>query len=338
MSEDTQTQEVAETQAAPEVQAEATPESKPEAQAAAPTSDLTPADAPLAEPKIEVDEEVLASLEADDEPISEVTIKMLLEAGVHFGHQTKRWNPKMARYIFGKRNDIHIVDLQKTLKGLKRAAKFLNGIAKRGGRVLFVSTKRQAQEIIQNAARRANQYWVTERWLGGMLTNFETIKARVKHLKHLQKMQDDGIIDALGKKEASRRRKELARLEKYLGGIQEMRGLPEALFIVDPRREAIAVKEARKLKIPVVALVDTNCDPDEIDFVVPGNDDAIRSIKLVSNFLATNLAQLEKDRLVKASKSEDEGASAEAAESAEAASAQVAQAAAEVQEAAQPSA
>jgi small subunit ribosomal protein S2 len=249
-----------------------------------------------------VDPEILQALEDGDKPVHTVDIKLLLEAGVHFGHQTKRWNPKMARYIFGKRNDIHIIDLQKTLKGLRRAVKFLTEVVRRGGKVLFVSTKRQAQEIVARAARKCDQHWVTERWLGGMLTNFETIKKRIKHLKHLKKMQEDGILDALGKKESSRLKKQLARLEKYLGGIEEMKGLPEAIFVVDPRREVIAIKEARKLKIKLVGVVDTNCDPDEIDFVIPGNDDAIRAIKLLTNYISTSLSEAGRERQQAAAK------------------------------------
>ncbi len=261
--------------------------------------------APAAEeakaPQVEVDSNIVSLLEEGDKPVHSVDIKLLLEAGVHFGHQTKRWNPKMSRYIFGKRNDIHIIDLQKTLKGLKRAIAFLQETVKKGGRVLFVSTKRQAQEIVTRAAQRCDQYWVTERWLGGMMTNYETIQKRIKHLKHLQKMEDDGIIDALGKKEASKLRKQLGRLERYLGGIAVMKSIPEAMFVVDPRREAIAIKEARKLGIKIVAIVDTNCNPDEIDYVIPGNDDAIRAIKLITNYVGTCLSavQKEKERIVR---------------------------------------
>lgn len=288
----TETAEAAEAPAAPSLAEEL-------ASGSIPGPELSKAEAP------EIDPDIVSLLEEGDKPIHEVDIKILLEAGVHFGHQTKRWNPKMARYIFGKRNDIHIIDLQKTLKGLNRGIKFLQDIVRKGGKVLFVSTKRQAQEIVARAARNADQFWVTERWLGGMLTNFETIKKRVKHLKHLQKMEDDGILDALGKKEQSKLKKQLARLEKYLGGIAEMKTLPDAIFMMDPRREAIAVKEARKLGIKIVGVVDTNCDPDEIDFVIPGNDDAIRAIKVLANYVGTCLGKVAEERQKVGVKSED---------------------------------
>ena len=269
---------------------------EPEAAAVDMDEDEDEAAARVPAPAPVVDEDVLQRLEDADKPVHHVDIKVLLEAGVHFGHQTKRWNPKMARFIFGKRNDIHIIDLQKTLKGLKRAVKMLSDTVRRGGKVLFVSTKRQAQEIVARAARGCEQHWVTERWLGGMLTNFETIQKRVKHLKHLKKMQEDGILDALGKKEASRLKKQLGKLEKYLCGIEEMKGLPDAIFMIDPRREAIAVTEARKLGIKIAAIVDTNCDPDEIDLVIPGNDDAIRAIKLLTNYVSTCLREVVAER------------------------------------------
>lgn len=275
---------------------------------------------PTAEPVVAEPALPPLQIDEDEEPITEVDIKMLLEAGVHFGHQTKRWNPKMARYIFGRRNDIHVLDLQKTMKGLERSRKFLVDVATRGGKVLFVSTKKQAQEIVQREAARAGMFWVTERWLGGMLTNYETIQKRVKHLRHLEKMKTDGLLDALGKKEASKLRKQMARLEKYLGGIKDMRNLPDAIFLIDPKREAIAVKECRKLKIPLVAIVDTNCDPDEIDYVIPGNDDAIRSIKLISQYIASALSQVkaEKDaRKAKADAPEAESPTVPAAPAAE---------------------
>ncbi len=265
-------------------------------------------------PPLEAQGPVVNPLE-DDTPLGEVDIKVLLEAGVHFGHQTKKWNPKMGRFIFGKRNDVHILDLQKTLRGLKRARNFLAGAVRDGKKVLFVSTKRQAQEIVQREAKKAGAYWVTERWLGGMLTNFDTIQKRVKHLKSIEKMQEEGELDRRVKKEAAKLRKQLARLDKYLGGIKEMRGLPDVVFVIDPKREHIAIKEARKLSIPIVGLVDTNCDPDEIDYVIPGNDDAIRSIKVVSQYLAQGMAEALAERQQKAAKGDqdDEAGTEEAA-------------------------
>lgn len=215
-----------------------------------------------------------------------ISMKELLEAGVHFGHQVKRWNPKMKKYIFGERNGIYIIDLQKTLKGLEDACNFVRDVAMKGEHVLFVGTKKQAQDAIQEEAQRAGAFYVNQRWLGGMLTNFSTIKKSITRLKSIEKMKEDGTYDALSKKEVAAYEKERMRLEKYLGGIKEMNGLPGVIFIVDPKKERIAVAEARKLSIPIVAIVDTNCDPDEVDIVIPGNDDAIRAIKLIASKIA----------------------------------------------------
>ncbi|WP_303817772.1 30S ribosomal protein S2 [Selenomonas ruminantium] len=215
-----------------------------------------------------------------------ISMKQLLEAGVHFGHQTRRWNPKMAKYIFTERNGIYIIDLQKTVKKVDEAYAFLRDIAAEGKSVLFVGTKKQAQEAIKEEALRANMFYVNERWLGGMMTNFQTIQKRVSRLKELEAMEADGTFEVLTKKEVQGLRHEMEKLEKYLGGIKEMNKLPGALFVVDPRKERIAVAEARKLNIPIVAIVDTNCDPDEVDYVIPGNDDAIRAVKLMTGRMA----------------------------------------------------
>ncbi len=215
-----------------------------------------------------------------------VSMKQLLEAGVHFGHQTRRWNPKMARYIFTERNGIYIIDLQKTVKKLEEAYMFVRDVAANGDNVLFVGTKKQAGESIKEEAERAGALYVNARWLGGMMTNFKTIRRRIQRLEQLRKMQEDGTFDRLPKKEVGKLELEIEKLEKYLGGIKTMDKLPGALFIVDPRKERIAVAEAKKLGIPIVAIVDTNCDPDEIDYVIPGNDDAIRAVKLIAGTMA----------------------------------------------------
>lgn len=215
-----------------------------------------------------------------------IAMKALLEAGVHFGHQTRRWNPKMAKYIYTSRNGIHIIDLQKTSDLIDEAYKALFDIASEGGKVLFVGTKKQTQDPIKEAAERSGQYYVNQRWLGGTLTNFKTIKKSIAKLQSLYKMQEDGTFDALPKKEVINLKKEIARLEKFLGGIKEMRKVPEALFIIDPRKERNAILEARRLDIPVFGIVDTNCDPDEVDYVIPANDDALRSVRLIVNKLA----------------------------------------------------
>jgi len=213
-------------------------------------------------------------------------MKQLLEAGVHFGHQTRRWNPKMAQYIYMERNGIYIIDLQQTVKKFDDAYEFVKSVAVEGKGVLFVGTKKQAQETIKEESLRCGMYFVNQRWLGGMLTNFKTIRKRVFRLKELEKMEQDGAFEVLSKKEVARLLNERERLERFLGGIKNMDKLPGAVFVVDPRKEKIAVAEARKLNIPVVAIVDTNCDPDEIDYVIPGNDDAIRAVKLISAKIA----------------------------------------------------
>jgi len=213
-------------------------------------------------------------------------LRSLLDAGVHFGHQTKRWNPKMRPYIYGARNGIHIVDLDQTVRLFKRAYEFIVDATGRGGHVLFVGTKRQAQEIVQEQARRCGMYFVTNRWLGGTLTNFRTIKGGLDRLRTLERMKEDGTHEQLLKKEVAKLEKERDRLEKYLGGLKNMGPPPHAVFVIDPHQEAIAISEARRLSIPVVAITDTNCDPDLVDFVIPGNDDAIRSIRLITTRIA----------------------------------------------------
>ena len=215
-----------------------------------------------------------------------VSMKQLLEAGVHFGHQTRRWNPKMAPYIYTERNGIYIIDLQKTVKKLEEAYNFVRDLSADGGYVLFVGTKKQAQDAIREEAARCGGYYVNARWLGGMLTNFRTMRTRIDRLAQLRKMEEDGTFAMLPKKEVIKHQGEIEKLEKYLGGVKEMKKLPAALFIVDPRKERNAIAEARKLNIPIVAIVDTNCDPDEIDYVIPGNDDAIRAIRLIAATMA----------------------------------------------------
>ncbi len=215
-----------------------------------------------------------------------VSMKQLLEAGVHFGHQTRRWNPKMAPYIFTERNGIYILDLQKTVKLLEQAYNFVRDVAAEGKAVLFIGTKKQAQESIEAEAKRCGMFYVNHRWLGGMLTNFTTISQRIRRLKELEEMETNGMFDVLPKKEVIKLRAEKEKLEKNLGGIKDMRELPGAVFVVDPKKEHIAVREARILGIPIVAIVDTNCDPDEVDYVIPGNDDAIRAIKLITSRIA----------------------------------------------------
>lgn len=215
-----------------------------------------------------------------------VSMKELLEAGVHFGHQTRRWNPKMATYIFTERNGIYIVDLQKTVRKMEEAYNFVRDLAVEGKEILFVGTKKQAQEAIEYEAQRCGMYYVNQRWLGGMLTNFKTIRQRIDELHRLNEMENDGSFDVLPKKEVIKLRLERDKLEKNLGGIKDMKKLPAAIFIVDPRKERIAIAEARNLGIPIIAIVDTNCDPDEIDYVIPGNDDAIRAVKLITSKIA----------------------------------------------------
>ena len=218
--------------------------------------------------------------------MSVVSMKQLLEAGVHFGHQTRRWNPKMAEYIYMERNGIYIIDLQKTVKKLEEAYSFVRDVAANGQSILFVGTKKQAAEAVKEEASRVGMYYVNARWLGGMLTNFKTMRTRVERLAQLKKMQEDGTFDMLPKKEVMKLLGEMEKLEKYLGGVKEMKKLPGALFVVDPRKEHNAIAEARKLHIPIVAIVDTNCDPDEIDYVIPANDDAIRAIRLIASTMA----------------------------------------------------
>ena len=218
--------------------------------------------------------------------MSIVTMKALLEAGVHFGHQTRRWNPKMAEYIFTERNGIYIIDLQQTVKMVDVAYDFVKDIIADGGKILFVGTKKQAQESIETEAKRCGMHYVNQRWLGGMLTNYKTIKKRIDRLHRLEEMEEEGIFDVLPKKEVIDLNRERERLEKFLGGIKDMDGTPDALYVVDPRKERIAVNEARILGIPVIAIVDTNCDPDEIDYIIPGNDDAIRAVKLLTGIIA----------------------------------------------------
>ncbi len=239
--------------------------------------------------------------------MSVVSMKQLLEAGVHFGHQTRRWNPKMAEYIFTERNGIYIIDLQKTVKKLDDAYMFVRDLAANGENVLFVGTKKQAAESIREEAERAGAYYVNARWLGGMLTNFKTIRRRIDRLAQLRKMQEDGTFERLPKKEVVKLELEIEKLEKFMGGIKDMNKLPGALFIVDPRKEHIAVAEAHKLGIPIVAIVDTNCDPDEIDYVIPGNDDAIRAVRLIASTMADAIIEGHQG-------AETEEAAAEAAE------------------------
>ena len=219
--------------------------------------------------------------------MSVVSMKSLLEAGVHFGHQTRRWNPKMATYIYTERNGIYIIDLQKTVKKLEEAYSFVRDMAAEGGNLLFVGTKKQAQDAIKEEAARCGGYYVNARWLGGMMTNFRTMRTRIDRLAQLRKMEADGTFAMLPKKEVIKLQGEIEKLEKYLGGVKEMKKLPAALFIVDPRKERNAIAEAKKLNIPIVAIVDTNCDPDEIDYVIPGNDDAIRAIRLIAGAMAS---------------------------------------------------
>ena len=247
--------------------------------------------------------------------MSVISMKQLLEAGVHFGHQTRRWNPKMGKYIFTERNGIYIIDLQKTVHKVDEAYNFIRSVAENGQSVLFVGTKKQAQDAIKEEAIRSGMYYVNERWLGGMLTNFKTIQKRIDYLRQLEKMEADGTFDVLPKKEVSKLRGEKEKLDRFLGGIKDMKKAPGALFIVDPRKERIAVAEARRLNIPIVAIVDTNCDPDEIDYVIPGNDDAIRAVKLLAGKMA--------DAVMEARQGESMAAEAAAEDSTEEAVAEV---------------
>ena len=250
--------------------------------------------------------------------MSVVSMKQLLEAGVHFGHQTRRWNPKMAEYIFTERNGIYIIDLQKTARKLEKAYNFIREISSEGKTVLFVGTKKQAQDSVKEEAIRAGANYVNARWLGGMMTNFKTIRHRINRLKQLREMRENGTFDLLPKKEVIKLNLEIEKLEKFLGGIEDMNQLPGALFIVDPRKERIAVAEAKKLGIPIVAIVDTNCDPDEIDYVIPGNDDAIRAVKLISGAMADAIIEGREGKMGAAAEEEyDENEEVSEEESAE---------------------
>ena len=249
--------------------------------------------------------------------MSIVSIKQLLEAGVHFGHHTRRWNPKMAEYIFTERNGIYIIDLQKTIKKFEEAYMFARDIASDDGTILFVGTKKQAADAIREEAERCGMYYVNVRWLGGMLTNYKTIRMSINRLASLEKMQEDGTFDMLPKKEVASLQKEMANLERNLGGIKNMDRLPSAIFIVDPRKEHNAVLEAKKLGIPVIAIVDTNCDPDDADYVIPGNDDAIRAIRLISSVIANAVIEGHQGEQMNEAEAVEEKAEAEAAEDAE---------------------
>ena len=243
--------------------------------------------------------------------MSVISMKQLLEAGVHFGHQTRRWNPKMKEYIFTERNGIYIIDLQKTVKEIDEAYYFIRDLAMDGGTVLFVGTKKQAQESIEQEAKRCEMYYVNQRWLGGMLTNFKTIQSRINKLRKIEKMEADGDFELLPKKEVIKLKAEQEKLEKNLGGIKEMRKLPSAMFVVDPRKEHIAILEAKALGIPVVAIVDTNCDPDEADYPIPGNDDAIRAVKLIASKIADAVLEGRQGEQMSDEAAEEEAASEE---------------------------
>jgi len=255
----------------------------------------------------------------EEKNMSVISMKQLLEAGVHFGHQTRRWNPKMAEYIFTERNGIYIIDLQKTVKKIDEAYFFIRELSMNGEDILFVGTKKQAQDSIKEEAERCGQFYVNSRWLGGMLTNFKTIRKRIERLHQLEEMEANNIFDVLPKKEVIKLKGEMEKLEKNLGGIKNMKKLPGALFVVDPRKERIAILEARKLGIPVVAIVDTNCDPDEVDYVIPGNDDAIRAVKLIAGKIADAVIegrQGEQFESAEAAEKVNEGEKAEAVEAA----------------------
>lgn len=223
--------------------------------------------------------------------MSVISMKQLLEAGVHFGHQTRRWNPKMSEYIFTERNGIHIIDLQKTVKQIELAYDFVKNIVLNGGEVLFVGTKKQAQECVEEEALRCGMFFINTRWLGGTLTNYKTIEKRIAYLKKLHEMENNGTFESLPKKEVIKLKTEMEKLEKNLGGIKDMHGIPNVLFVIDPKKERNAVLEAKKLDIPVVAIIDTNCDPDEVDYVIPGNDDAIRAVKLITSVIANSVIE-----------------------------------------------
>ncbi|HLR61836.1 MAG TPA: 30S ribosomal protein S2 [Lentibacillus sp.] len=249
--------------------------------------------------------------------MSVISMKQLLEAGVHFGHQTRRWNPKMKKYIFTERNGIYIIDLQKTVKKVDEAYNYVKDIAANGGSVLFVGTKKQAQDSVRDEATRSGMFYVNQRWLGGTLTNFQTIRKRINRLKDIEQMEEDGTFDVLPKKEVVGLMKEKDRLVKFLGGIKEMNKLPDAMFVIDPRKERIAIAEAHKLNIPIIAMVDTNCDPDEVDYVIPANDDAIRAVKLLTSKMADAILEVkqgeetEEVQTEEAQPEEDEAVAAE---------------------------
>ena len=245
--------------------------------------------------------------------MSVVSMKQLLEAGVHFGHQTRRWNPKMAPYIFTERNGIYIIDLQKTVKKIDEAYAFMKEVGESGKPILFVGTKKQAQNAIVDEAKRCGEYYVSERWLGGMLTNYKTIGGRIKRLNDIEKMEEDGTFEKLSKKEVIKLKAEHEKLQKFLGGIRDMKGMPGALFIVDPKKERIAVKEARILGIPVVGIVDTNCDPDDVDYIIPANDDAIRAVKLIAGSMADAIIEGKQGESFDEGEAEDAEAAEEAA-------------------------
>lgn len=246
--------------------------------------------------------------------MSVISMKQLLEAGVHFGHQTRRWNPKMAEYIFTERNGIYIIDLQKTVKKIDEAYDAVREVVEDGGKVLFVGTKKQAQDSIRTEAERCGMYYVNQRWLGGMLTNFQTIRTRIERLKELEVMEEDGTFEVLPKKEVMQLRNEMAKLEKSLGGIKEMETIPDIIFIVDPRKESLAIQEAHILDIPIVAIVDTNCDPEEVDYVIPGNDDAIRAVKLIVSKMADAVIEANQGYQDNAGQPEEDAEQSESAE------------------------
>ena len=252
--------------------------------------------------------------------MSVIAMKQLLEAGVHFGHQTRRWNPKMASYIFTERNGIHIIDLQKTVGKVDEAYRAVFEIAQQGGTILFVGTKKQAQDAVKAEAERCGMYYVNERWLGGMLTNFKTIQSRIDRLKKIEKMSEDGTFDVLPKKEVIALKKEWEKLEKNLGGIKEMRRIPDAIFVVDPKKERICVQEARALGITLIGIGDTNCDPEELDFIIPGNDDAIRAVKLIAGKMADAVIEAKEGEEVVSAEDANADAPAEASDMEEVAS------------------
>ncbi|MBP2077683.1 30S ribosomal protein S2 [Oceanobacillus polygoni] len=248
--------------------------------------------------------------------MSAISMKQLLEAGVHFGHQTRRWNPKMKKYIFTERNGIYIIDLQKTVKKVDEAYNYVKDIAANGGTILFVGTKKQAQDSVRDEAIRSGMYYVNQRWLGGTLTNFQTIRKRINRLKSIERMEEDGTFEVLPKKEVVNLLKEKDRLVKFLGGIKEMTKLPDALFVIDPRKERIAIAEAHKLNIPIIGIVDTNCDPDEIDYVIPANDDAIRAVKLLTSKMADAILEVKQGEETEVVEAQAEDATEEVVEEA----------------------